>query len=41
MKLKEKSKSDEKGITESDVDPKVLKMGIEVEYEHTDKIRKW
>ena len=25
----------EKGVTEDDVDPKELKMGIEVEYEHT------
>lgn len=25
----------EKGLTEKDVDPKELKMGIEIEYEHT------
>jgi len=36
MKFKKESLSDEKGITEADVDPKQLAMGIEVEYEHTD-----
>ena len=30
-----KGRAREKGITENDVDPNELKMGIEVEYEHT------
>ena len=30
-----KGRAKEKGITENDVDPVELKMGIEVEYEHT------
>jgi hypothetical protein len=30
-----KGKAKEKGITEKDVDPEQLKMGIKVEYEHT------
>jgi len=28
-------KAKEKGITEADVDPEQLKMGVKVEYEHT------
>lgn len=30
-----KGRAKEKGITENDVDPEELKMGIQVEYEHT------
>ncbi|KFZ25665.1 MAG: hypothetical protein KQ78_02138 [Candidatus Izimaplasma bacterium HR2] len=30
-----KGRAKEEGVTEDDVDPKELKMGIEVEYEHT------
>lgn len=31
----QQGKAKKKGITEDDVDPKELKMGIKVEYEHT------
>ena len=33
---KKAGRADEKGITEKDVDPKQLAMGIEIEKEHTD-----
>jgi len=34
--LKKARRSEEKGVTEEDVDPKELEMGIEIEREHTD-----
>jgi len=37
---KKSQKAKEEGVTEKDVDPKQLEMGIEVELEHTDSREK-
>jgi len=35
VKFLTNGRANEKGVTEKDVDPEELKMGIEIEYEHT------